>query len=73
MVPSVTVMEGVSEFVSGVEEERREASGKELPRELPGVGYGSLREEDGMAPGYWFPLTFSPLLLFWVAMTEEQT
>lgn len=52
-------MVGVSEFVSGVEEERRDVPGKELP----GIGYGSLREEDEMAPGCWFPLTFSPLLL----------
>lgn len=59
MVPSVTVMVGVSEFVPGVEEERRDVPGKELP----GIGYGSLREEDEMAPGCWFPLTFSPLLL----------
>lgn len=48
MAPSVTTMEGVSEFASRVEEERGDG---DVPRkELPGVGYGSLREEDGLAP-----------------------
>lgn len=43
----MTTMEGVSEFASRVEEERGDVPRKELGYS---VGYGSLREEDGLAP-----------------------
>ena len=46
----MTTMEGVSEFASRVEEERGDGDGDVPRKELPGVGYGSLREEDGLAP-----------------------